>query len=340
MSGSKPIYFKLKRLDIHFLDSFKLIPIKLSKIPKALLNGEEDYLISKKQFPYKFLTAERLTFKGEYPSKEYFILDRKSPAELKEFDQWYETVRGTFFDLKKEITDYIFTDCLILYLGILNFQELVQEITKCPHLPIGCDPLQDCLTISALALKVFRQMDLTEVREVELKKKNDPEVKFGRAIVKGNKMEFITGNAAELSDHELEKCEITSYKLVKSSLAVSPPEHYNQTRRNNYSKEAMAYVLYYEDMLISLYGGSNVSSYHALCRGEACINLAHNHLHKCYLDGYFTIHTNSGTIEHGINFNGCWYVFTLNLFKISIHRLSDAPPLRGKHFKCAALKWL
>lgn len=306
MNGSKIIFFELKNFNIQFLDSYKLIPIKLSKIPKALLNNDHDYDLVKKEFPYKYLTAENLAKRvcKKWPSKDYFILDRKSPSELEEFNKWYDDIKDTPFNLKKEVTEYIFNDVLILYLGLLSFQELVLSVTKCDHLKNGCDPLQNCCTISALALKVFRQMDLTEIREVQFEKGDS--TLHGRAIVRGNKMEVVNGSASALSKKELAEYKITSYKLVKSSLAILPTEHCDHSKRNNYSKEAMGYILHYEKMLQKLYSPESITAHHALAGGEACISLNNEGISHCYLDGLFIIKTNTGIIKHGVMFQGCW----------------------------------
>ena len=309
MSGSKVIYFKVNRINLKFYDSFKLFCIPLKDLPKALLNGRYSSEIAKQRFPMKLLRESTLSYVGPFPKESDFITDRMSQSELEQFREWLDSRKHDTFNMRQVLLSYCAMDSFILYLSLLAFQDLVKECTSCPHLPEGCDPLDNCMTISSLALKIFRQVYIKEHHMATLHNTITKDDIIVKATKQGRQFTFDLPDAGPTTEENLNDYEIVNTSIVNSSLRLLPPVHYDPYRRNQYSEEGLACVLYYERKLISKYGIDNVKSFHILSYGERLVRLDRIGS-KTYPDAVFIIkQANGKEIRHCLNYHGCWHVF-------------------------------
>ena len=290
---------------MNFYDSIRIFNVPLKKLPSTFLDGQFDMTLRKQHFPFKMLSQQSLDYSGPWPSKDMYILDRMNRSELEEFNQWHAEMSSQEFNMRNTVIEYCSTDSLILFLALLSLQKLIIQITSCPHLPQGVDPLRNCPTISSLALKIFRMVHLKEEHLVTLVNSNTDDVQIVKGIRQGTQMSLEIGKKIITAD-ELTDYEIKSTHMLKSSIALLPPVHTDCTKRNRFSKEGMSYVLYYEERLRTIFGKQQVTAYHALSNGEWGVRLDQPINSKTYLDGYFVIDLGHKKITHALMFNGCW----------------------------------
>jgi hypothetical protein len=79
--------------------------------------------------PYHFNTLENETYVGEWPSMDYYRIDRMDGKARMEFVEWYKTVRSGIFDMTKELVFYCKQDVLILRGSVDKFDEIYKAIT-------------------------------------------------------------------------------------------------------------------------------------------------------------------------------------------------------------------
>ena len=318
MSGSKVIYFKLPRINIEFYDSLKILCVPLKSLPKALLKGRYSSDIEKQKFPMRMLSESSLNYVGEYPSEDQYITERMSQKELSELRDFLASKKGETFDMKQTVISYCSMDAYILYLSLLSLQDLVMEATSCAHLPKGCDPLRNCITISSLALKIFRQVYLKEYHLATLHNTVTDEVVIVNAVKQGDRMTFDMPNTGSVILEDLFDHELVTTHLMKTSLRLLPPVHFEPYKRNRYSKDGLAYVLYYESKLVEKFGRDNVKSFHVLEHGEKAVHLDKLGT-KAFLDGLFYVQHGGKEIVFGTNYHGCWSVSLLAPPPIDAH---------------------
>ena len=251
------------------------------------------------------LCQKSLNFVGPWPSKDMYILDRMNKKELADFNQWHKEMSDKEFRMRDTVVQYCSIDSLILFLALISLQKLMIQITSCPQLPQGVDPLRNCPTISSLALKVFRSTHLKEEHLVTLVNKTNTDVKIVKGIKQGVQMTLYMENGPITSD-KLTDYKIQSTHMLKSSLALLPPVHTDCSKRNRFSKDGMTYVLWYEERLASIFGRDRILSYHSLARGEWGLKLGDPIGAKTYLDGFFVIDVGDRKITHAVNYHGCW----------------------------------
>mgnify|MGYP001549627498 CR=1 FL=1 len=308
LSGSKVLHFTIPKLNINFYDSLKIFNIPLKDLPSALLSGEFQSTLEKQYFPMLMLDPKKLRIKTDFPSKDMFITDRMNSSELQKFNDWHAKMANTTFDMESVLISYCSTDALILFKALLSLQTLICEITSCDHLPGGVDALKNCPTISSLALKVFRQVHLKEYYLITLHSTVGNDVKIVKAIKQGTQMTLQMPDTGPVTEENLRDYKITDRYLLRSSLAMLPPKHYNCSKKNNSSIDELCFVLHYESLLVSTYGRDNVTSFHSLSRGQRPIKLEAMNT-TCYPDGYFEIAVGDKVVTHAINYLGCWFVY-------------------------------
>ncbi|XP_049338297.1 uncharacterized protein LOC125803858 isoform X1 [Astyanax mexicanus] len=148
--GGKILCFEDVEFRQRFIDSLSFLPMKLSAIPKAMGFKNE----KKGYFPHFWNTLENQNYIGPYPAAKYYGVDTMMDKERQEFFEWYNTLSGKVFDLRKELADYCVNDVHILRKGCLAFREQIMSGT-------GVDPFK-CITIASVCLKIFRTHFLTD----------------------------------------------------------------------------------------------------------------------------------------------------------------------------------
>jgi len=88
MSGTKITYLSV--LGVRFIDSFKFLPMPLSKIPEAF--GLSTTL-RKGDFPHFFNVKENWNYIGPIPDIEYYGLNHKSVKEKEKILKWWQGLR-------------------------------------------------------------------------------------------------------------------------------------------------------------------------------------------------------------------------------------------------------
>lgn len=304
MSGSKILYFKIDRINMEFYDSLKIFCLPLRKLPDALLKGKYSSDIQKQKFPMLMLNESTIGYVGEYPKEEDYITSRMSENELQELRDFLASKKGQTFDMKKTLVCYCTMDSYILYLSLLSLQDLVIKMTACAQLPNGVDPLRKCVTISSLALKVFRQVYLKEYHLATLRNTVTDDIIVVNAIKQGEQMTYEMPCTGSVTSQNLTDHELVSTHILRSSLSLLPPVHFDPYKRNRYSKEGLACVLYYEKKLVEKFGRDCVKSFHVLSYGEKPVYL--DRLGStAYLDGLFEVKKNGEEKIYAINFHGC-----------------------------------
>ncbi|XP_060550634.1 uncharacterized protein LOC117657823 [Pantherophis guttatus] len=123
--GGKLLCITLPHFHIRFIDSLSFLPMKLSKLPKAMgFQGSKGY------FPHLFNTAENQDYVGTLPDIKYYSPDTMMPGEKEEFEKWHAANKGTTFNLKKDLAYYCKQDVKILRDACNRFREQVMEMTK------------------------------------------------------------------------------------------------------------------------------------------------------------------------------------------------------------------
>ncbi len=121
--------------------------------------------IGKTYFPYDFLTKETLNYNGPIPSEKFWInekyADDKDGGRIKVLSHYNEFCKGKssdyIYDMKKEIIEYCFYDCIILGAVVKEFTKLCYGKIKRKDGSERFLDLRGVKTAASLAIKYFRQ---------------------------------------------------------------------------------------------------------------------------------------------------------------------------------------
>lgn len=164
--GGKLLCITLPIFDIRFIDSLSFLPMKLSKMPKAMgFQGSKGY------FPHLFNTAENQDYVGPLPDAKYYSPETMMPGERDEFEKWHAANKGTVFNLKKDLAHYCKQDVKILREACNRFREQVMQMTGREFFTgNGGEVLEECetrcidpfqyVTIASICMAQYRFMFL------------------------------------------------------------------------------------------------------------------------------------------------------------------------------------
>jgi hypothetical protein len=131
-----------RTINFNFKDSLAMLPLALSKLNSSFNTGVEHIL-----FPYKFVSEDKLNYKGELPLFEDFDPTLKNLEKYKKYETLVEEFKDKDWDLIEETKRYVNSDVESLYKVIDKWSK---EIYEMEHLNIT-----DVVSISSLALKIF-----------------------------------------------------------------------------------------------------------------------------------------------------------------------------------------
>ncbi|XP_053481752.1 uncharacterized protein LOC128608210 [Ictalurus furcatus] len=144
MQGCRIILMYDKTFKQRFIDSYSFIPMRLSMTSAALnLTCAE-----KGHFPHLFNRTENEDYVGPYPDKHFYGYETMSDKERALFDEWYVTVSGKVFDLKKELAMYGKNDVVLLREACMKYRD---EFIQCTKL----DPFR-YTTLAACCMAVYK----------------------------------------------------------------------------------------------------------------------------------------------------------------------------------------
>ena len=154
--NSALIEIKIRKNDLRFRDSFRMVPAKASKF--AEMFGLKDG--KKGDYPFLFNTHENLHYEGEMPDLKYWDLKNKLPSDAKRIESWHRLKTGfskwkggVAWDNYKEITEYCKQDVKIIAEGMLAFRKFTIQA-------VGVDPFQ-YLTLASCAKDVYTNKFMT-----------------------------------------------------------------------------------------------------------------------------------------------------------------------------------
>lgn len=308
--GAKIMHMQIKQgLDITFLDSLNFMPMALAALPKSFGLTE----LKKGFFPHLYnhqnivCDEERLLLSSHVAAK-YYDPDNMSEQRRSEFFQWYEVNKSNSFDFHAELLAYCRSDVDILLNACWRFRSLVALVTGPEH---HIDAY-DYITMASLCMGIFRSKFLAETWTVLLK----DAAREGCLHNFGCSCSWIQARKVH-GDAELEAvgplgtwhpidCDTVLLKRFASSpVAILPVNGYG--RRDNFSKEAMEYIKWFEKCYRDDNALEQFSIRHAQSPGgekEVIYGLKGAKLLKYRLDGYFK---DSEGREHALEFYGCWF---------------------------------
>ncbi|EFO90256.1 hypothetical protein CRE_23046 [Caenorhabditis remanei] len=155
----------VRRTDTHnslkFRDSFRFIPMPLSKMPKTFGITE----LKKGYYPYYFNHKENYgKVLNRLPDKLFYDPEHMKPEPRIEFEKWYEDHQNDVFDADMEILVYCQSDVEILTSGLSEY------IKICKRLFNNWNPIIYSCTIASyvhhiLKFEHFQQGDLGIISE-------------------------------------------------------------------------------------------------------------------------------------------------------------------------------
>ena len=159
MSGCKVMGLKLPDQRLKFLDSINYMPMALRALPGAMGLSTS---LAKGTFPHRFNKMEHLGKKFNcHPPASYYDPGSMKTAELLEFQQWHQKVRGKPFDFNKELRSYCKNDVEVLLRAVLAFREKFMTMTTDrSKAPEGVDPYINSMTLASACNLVYRQLFL------------------------------------------------------------------------------------------------------------------------------------------------------------------------------------
>ena len=80
-------------------------------------------------FPHSFNNPENQSYIGSYPDQKYYEPEFFSLKKKNEFENWYEQVKDTEFNFKKEFEEYCWSDVQLLTQGCLKFRQINMQDT-------------------------------------------------------------------------------------------------------------------------------------------------------------------------------------------------------------------
>ena len=308
--GAKIINLHIQnRLNIRFLDSLNYLSMPLSQLPKSFGLRE----LKKGFFPHLYnteatLEEEELLKLSRHPPMEYFDPDSMSDGRRSEFLRWYEKNGHKEFDFYKELQDYCQSDVDILLNACWKFRQLVNQVTG-PDNPIDAF---DYLTMPSLCMGIFRTKFLPEKWSVL----------FEGAARAGCCHEWnctcpwtparkVNGDCPlETQDGTGSWVALNEAGVVKKAFSSSPicliPRH-GYGRRDNYSVEAMGFILWFEKCYREEHGLKDFKIQHAMTSGgeKTVVHGVRGPKQQRFkFDGYFT---GVDGRENVVEFYGCWF---------------------------------
>jgi hypothetical protein len=132
---------------VKFVDSFKFMPMALSKLPDAFGLAQ----LKKGDFPHLFNKSENQDYVGPIPEFKYYGPDTRSLKEREKLFCWWKQQQDSnyVFDFQKELQAYCESDVEILEQACLKFREL--------FLRDDVDPFLCSTTIASACSLLFRK---------------------------------------------------------------------------------------------------------------------------------------------------------------------------------------
>ena len=133
--------------NVIFRDSLNFFNMPLERLP-ATFNLTEAH---KGFFPYSYISADKLSYVGPYPSAAEYHPERMNEKRRKEFLSWHKEKvdSNAIFNCEKELSAYLKSDVQVLTQAMESFASEMIELT-------GIDPTVECVTIASTAFKVFQ----------------------------------------------------------------------------------------------------------------------------------------------------------------------------------------
>lgn len=307
-NNGRIISFRLDRIGQTYLDAYKYFNMSLAKVAKAFLSKEDHDLSGKQFFPYLFLNKNNMNaIYDAYPSKYYFDYENMSAQRKQEFDEWYQSVQNSEFDVKKVLKSYCISDCHLLVSVLIKFRDMICYITKSKMAPVGIDTFK-LPTLGAVALNIFKSLHLKEFFKITLcKSDNENDTIDVEGIKRGQLMILNLPNGIQVEQNELHQHDykIKEAKFEKSQIGLVPT-HLYKGRRNNYSQVSIRFLKFMELVLKKKFADSHpdLQIQHALQHGER-----QHYLHKLqvriYFDGYLELEQGSTIKRMAFAFHGC-----------------------------------
>ncbi|KAG1710397.1 putative DNA polymerase [Nymphon striatum] len=219
-SGSKIMSVTVHRgITLRLYDSHNYLAMPLKALPRCFgLEGA-----CKGDFPHLFNRTENQNYKGKYPDLSYYSVGRMKSPEREEFLAWYDEVKDTLFDFKKELIAYCRKDVEILALACLKFRKLFKNAA-------GVDPLQ-YITIASACMASYKSKFCQEIYELDgrsvtitdhkfplckdkkLIKTYFPYIKLSRDIFSAASIRWLTWVAHEQNIYIQHACNEGEYKV-------------------------------------------------------------------------------------------------------------------------------
>ena len=141
-------------VEIKFIDSLNFIPMPLAKFPKTFGLDE----LCKGYFPHYFNKDENQEYVGPLPCQDDYGANTMKPEAREKFLTWYqEQVENNYvFDFQKEILAYCRSDVDIMAESCKLYREMFIQATDTTHDDTGLDPFDNCITIAAYCMQVYR----------------------------------------------------------------------------------------------------------------------------------------------------------------------------------------
>ncbi len=305
--GAKIMFLHIGRqLDIRLVDSLNFLTMPLSELPRSFGLDE----MKKGFFPHLYNTVEteadsEMWVLPTLPPAHYYDADSMKEDRRTEFLTWYGENRDKAFDFHRDLLAYCRSDVDILLNACWKFRTLVMTITGPQH-PV--DPF-NYITIASLCMGIYRSKFLPEKWQALLRQNAIPGCGHewecacrwteARKLHGDAPVQVLTGKG------EWRRADSVCEKFVSSPLGVLPPHGY--ARRDNYSKQSLQWIYWFEHQYRMRPGQADLSVRHArspLGEAEVVYALKGTVRLKYRLDGYFQGPDGS---EHAMEFNGCWY---------------------------------
>jgi len=134
---TKNITTKNKTKKLVFKDSYKILPLSLRSLTKALEVPTQKLL-----FPYKFMSIENLNYEGKLPDKCFY----ENISDL-EYQVLLDTFKERNWNFKDELLKYMKNDIGALYETINKFSEVMYDLENLNITSVS--------SLSSIALKIF-----------------------------------------------------------------------------------------------------------------------------------------------------------------------------------------
>ena len=296
-SGSKIMFFTIKKLNMKFIDSLNFLPMALSALPKAfgLTTLKKGY------FCHYFNKIENQNYVGPYPEKETYGINQMSTEGRKEFVQWHDMQTG-IFNFQKELREYCISDVTILREACLTFRQLLMKVTQSKEGVTdngSIDPFTH-VTIAGVCMNIFKTKYFKEEYSLTLKNDVTEDTIQTTGFCKDNIWMYMLNNELVLATDT--EYGIAEKQFVSSAIAQVPPHGYNSDQFSRSSICWLKWLEYTEDVEIQ----------HALNAGEYCFKDS-----KYKADGYVPANDASqkpiAYFFHGCLWHGCKNCFPSGL---------------------------